>query len=309
MRLYYEARHFWSKRGETGVRKSIELFQRAIDLDPGFALAYVGLADAYAVLHNASSLPTSETFPRARAAALQALEIDPDLPEAQISLAYIEHYYDRDWSEAERLYKRALELRPDNVTAHQWYAELLTVTGREEQARREIDQALELDPLSPIISATAVWIELMTRNYDRGLERGRTAIAVNPGDPRALAYMARILTELGQYEEAITMQRKAAASGNLIMDLWTAEALARSGETAQAANLVRTIEGQRGYLNPYYLAFPHIALGHEERALTLLERALDENVEQLAWISVDPSLDPLRANEQFQSIVRRSRPE
>ncbi|MBW3671614.1 MAG: tetratricopeptide repeat protein, partial [Acidobacteria bacterium] len=305
MRLYYEARHFWSKRGETGVRRSIELFRKAIDLDPGFALAYAGLADAYAVLHNASALPTSETFPRARAAALKALEIDPDLPEAQISLAYVDHYYDRDWDEAERRYRRAIELQPDNATAHQWYSELLAVTGREEEARREIDRALELDPLSPIISATAIWIELVTRNYDRGLERGRAAIAVNPGEARSLAYMARIRTELGDYDEAVSMHRQAAASGNRILELWLAEALARSGQKTEARDLVEKIEDEPGYVNPYYLAFPYIALGQHDRALALLEKAVDTNVEQLAWLAVDPSLDPLRRHERFKSLIRR----
>lgn len=305
VRLYYEARHFWSKRGEAGVGRSIELFQKAIDLDPGFALAYAGLADSYSVLHNASALPTSETFPRARAAALKAIEIDPELPEAQISLAYVDHYYDRDWEDAERRYERAIELRPDNATVHQWYAELLSVTGRAEEARREIDRALDLDPLSPIISATAIWIELMTRNYEHGLERGRAAIAVNPGEPRSLAYMARIRTELGDYDAAISMHRQAAASGNRIMEIWLAEALARSGRKTEAEDLVEKIEDQPGYVNPYYLAFPYIALGQHDRALDLLEKAVDTNVEQLAWLAVDPSLDPLRPHDRFRSLTER----
>ena len=305
MDLYYQARHFWSKRGEEDVRRSIQLFQEAIDVDPKFALAYVGLADAYAVLHNASGLPTDATFPRARAAARRALELQPDLPEAQITLAYVDHYYELDWESAEARYRRAIELRPDHATAHQWYAELLTVTERHEEARRMIEKAMALDPLSPIISVTAIWLDFMARDYERAVQTGRGVMAANPNDPRALAYTARALVEQGRFEEAERMHREAAKlSNNAIMSLWLAESLARSGRPGEARAILKAIESSGSYVNPYYHALPHIALGDHPRAITLLEQAVETRVEQRAWLHLDPSLDPLRNSPQFQKITR-----
>jgi len=305
MDLYYQARHFWSKRGEEDVRRSIQLFQEAIDVDPKFALAYVGLADAYAVLHNASGLPTDATFPRARAAARRALELQPDLPEAQITLAYVDHYYELDWKSAEARYRRAIELRPDHATAHQWYAELLTVTERHEEARRMIEKAMALDPLSPIISVTAIWLDFMARDYERAVQTGRGVMAANPNDPRALAYTARALVEQGRFEEAEKLHRRAAEiSGSAIMNLWLAECLARSGRPGEARAILKAIESSGSYVNPYYHALPHIALGDHPRALTLLEQAVETRVEQRAWLHLDPSLDPLRNSPQFQKITR-----
>jgi eukaryotic-like serine/threonine-protein kinase len=305
MDLYYQARHFWSKRGEEDVRRSIQLFQEAIDVDPKFALAFVGLADAYAVLHNASGLPTDATFPRARAAARRALEIDPDLPEAQVSLAYIDHYYELDWESAEARYRRAIELRPDHATAHQWYAELLTVTGRPEEARKMIEKAMALDPLSPIISGTAIWLDFMARQYDRAVQTGRGVMAANPNDPRAMAYTARALVEQGRFDEAEKLHRQAAdLSGSAIMNLWLAECLARSGRPGEARHILASIESTGTYINPYYHALPHIALGNHPRALTLLEQAVETRVEQRAWLHLDPSLDPLRERNVIPSAAR-----
>jgi eukaryotic-like serine/threonine-protein kinase len=308
MELYYQARYFWSRRGAEGVSRSIELFQKAIDQDPQFALAYVGLADAYSVLHNAAGLPASETFPRARAAAMKALQIDPTLPEAQISLGYLSHYYELDWERAETLYRRAIELRPDHATVHQWYAELLVVTGREDQARVEINRALELDPLSPIISATEIWLELMMRDYERAVHRGRSARAANPSDARAAAYIGRALVEMERLEEGEAMLRKAAEmEPSYIFDLWLAETLARRGKRTEAVKLLRSIESL-DYINPYYHAFPYIALGDYPQALGLIEQAVETRVEQRAWMGTDPSLDPLRSREEFQSLLGRLRP-
>ncbi len=305
-RLYYEGRHFWNKRDAEGLQKAIELFHQAIDVDPQFALAYVGLAEAYSVLNNAASLPTSETFPRARAAARRALEIDESLAEAHVSLAYVMEKYDRDWAEAEKEYQRAIALRPDYATAHQWYAELLTSRGRKKEASAAMQRARELDPLSPIIAASDIWLELMFRDYDAAVRSGRSAIAAFPDFPISHSYTARALVEKGSNDEAIAMHRRAVSlRPSRVLELWLAEALARDGARAESLEILRRIETSGDYVNPYYLAFPYIAMGDHERALTLLEEAVETSVEQLAWFDLDPSLDPLRTSPRFQSLSKR----
>lgn len=257
-------------------------------------------------MNNTASLPTSETFPRARAAARRALEIDESLAEAHVSLAYVMEKYDRDWAAAEKEYQRAIALRPDYATAHHWYAELLTSRGRNQEARAALQRARELDPLSPMIAAQGIWMELMFRDYDAAVRNARSAIAAFPDFPNAHSYGARALLEKGETDEAIDMHRRAVSlrpSTNL--ELWLAEALARDQEIGEALKIVRRIEARRDYVNPYYLAFPYIAMGDHERALTLLEEAVETSVEQLAWFDIDPSLDPLRTSPRFQSMSKR----
>ncbi|HVT45698.1 MAG TPA: tetratricopeptide repeat protein [Thermoanaerobaculia bacterium] len=213
---------------------------------------------------------------------------------------------DRDWAAAEREYQRAIALRPDYATAHQWYGELLTSRGRKEEARAAMERARELDPLSAIIAASDIWLELMFRDYDAAVRSGRSTIAAFPDFPSARSYTARALLEKGQNSEAIAMHRTAVSlRPSKILELWLAEALARDGKTSEALAIVRRIEAGGEYVNPYYLAFPYIALGDQERALDLLEEALETSVEQLAWFDLDPSLDPLRTSPRFQSMSKR----
>jgi tetratricopeptide (TPR) repeat protein len=309
-RLYLRARYAWNKRDGQSILRSIALFNQAIDRDPTFALAYSGLADAYAIVGTLASLSARDTFSKAKAAAVKAVEIDDSIAEAHTSLAYVKHYWDHDWTGAEEEYRRAIALNPNYATAHQWYSELLSALGRHQEARREIDRAVELDPLSPMIPAMRVLTSYFARDYPGAIAVGKKCIADFPDFVQSWAYLGRAYTENGNRRESIDALTRAMPppdnAAAPIIDAWLAHAYARAGQTDKtraAAGRLRKI-GER--MNPYYLSYPFIDLGRRDEALTALEKASEDRVEQLVWLKVDPVLDPLRGEPRFQQILARA---
>jgi tetratricopeptide (TPR) repeat protein len=200
--LYLRGRYYWNKRTPDGFRKALEVFQQATENDPGYARAYAGLADSYAMMSNYGFAPATDCMPQARAAALKALQIDDSLAEAHTSLAVIAQDYDWDWQMAEKEYRRAIELNANYATAHHWYAEYLAYQGRFHEALAESERARELDPLSLIIAADNGAIFYFSRQYDRAIERFRAVLDMDPGFARAhlviLAYAQK-----GQFAAAL----------------------------------------------------------------------------------------------------------
>ena len=207
--LYLKGRFQWNKRDAEGLYKAIDFFNQAIEIDPQYAQAYAGLADCYNLLDIWAGLPTRETFPKAKAAAQKALAIDDQLAEAHTSLAYAIHTYEWDWNAAEAEYKRAIALNPNYATAHQWYAEFLTAVGRFDDARREGQKALELDPMSPIINAVVGWNEIMARRYDAAIEQTLRTTQLFPSFAPGHAYLGLAYLEAGKPREAIAAFEKA----------------------------------------------------------------------------------------------------
>ncbi|MFQ5741942.1 MAG: BTAD domain-containing putative transcriptional regulator, partial [Acidobacteriota bacterium] len=202
--LYLKGRHHWNKRTAEGLQKGIRHFQQAIDEDPTYALAFCGLADCYNLLSLYSVVPPSEAMPRARSAAVRALEIDEDLAEAHTSLAYSRLYYDWDWKGAEEGFQRALELNPSYATAHHWYHEYLTATGRFQEQREAIRRAEELDPLSLIIKTEVGWGLYYARQYDRAVHHLKKTLEMESSFAVAHYILGLVRLQQGQFAEAVS---------------------------------------------------------------------------------------------------------
>ncbi|MCK4823465.1 tetratricopeptide repeat protein, partial [bacterium] len=198
--LYLLGRHFWNKRTPPDLLKSIEYFEKAVELDPEYALAYSGIADALVVLPVQFAMPAKEAYPKAQEQARKALAIDDKLAEAYSCLAVIKREFEYDWSGAERYYKRAIELNPNYATAHQWYAEFLTSMGRFDEALDEIHKAQVLDPLSPIIATVEIVVLYHARQYDRALESFQKVLELDPNFPQAHLWSAFINLRKQNYD-------------------------------------------------------------------------------------------------------------
>jgi serine/threonine protein kinase/tetratricopeptide (TPR) repeat protein len=307
--LYLKGRFQWNKRNAEGLYKAIEFFNQAIEIDPQYALAYAGLADCYNLLDIWAGLPTNETFPRAKAAAQHALAIDDQLAEAHTSLAYAIHTYEWDWPAAEREYKRALALNPNYATAHQWYAEFLTATGRFDEAAEQGKKALELDPMSPIINAVVAFNDTMARRYPLAIEQGHRTTQLFPDFMPGHAYLGLALLESGRPHEAIAaFQESQKLQDIVVVSTWLIRAHRAAGDLATAERMTRELEkrGRREYLPPFYMAALYAHEGNHDRAFEELDRALRERTGALVWTKVDPALDPLRADPRFAAVLGKT---
>ena len=294
--LYLKGRFQWNKRNAQGLYNAIELFNQAIEIDPQYALAYAGIADCYNLLDIWANLPTSETFPRAKAAAQKALSIDDQLAEAHTSLAYAIHTYEWDWKAAEREYQRALELNPNYATAHQWYAEFLTAVGRFDEAEQQGQKALDLDPMSPIINAVVAWNYTMARRYDAAIQQGTRTTQLFPDFMPGHAYLGLALLESGRPREALGPFETARKQLDIVVvRTWLARAHYAAGSTEVAMRMLRELERGRDYRPPYYMAALYAQVGDLDHARRELERARRERTGAYVWFNVDPAMDRLRS--------------
>jgi serine/threonine-protein kinase len=302
-------RHFWNTRTEDGLARSIQYFQKAIDADPGYALAYVGLADSYAILAGYGPVPPHEAMPKAKAAALTALELDGDNAEARASLAYVLTIYDYDWSRGEQEFKRAIALNPGYATARHWYGHHLMFVGRFDEAVAEMRRARELDPLSPIITTEVGYPRFFARQYDQAIDDYRRALDLNPTFFRAHWLLGQAYEQKRMFPEAVAALERAVelSNGNLVMTAALAHARALAGMRAEAEAIVDRLErvSRESYFSPYFLAEVHLALGHTGEALDWLDKAYAARDYFLRWLRIDPRLDPLRSQARFQALERR----
>jgi DNA-binding SARP family transcriptional activator/TolB-like protein/Flp pilus assembly protein TadD len=311
-RLYLKGRYFWSKRTAETVKKSLEYFQRAIGKDSNYALAYVGLADSYTKLGDVgvAVLLPREAFSQAKIAAVRALAIDGTLAEAHTSMAHL-HMHDYEWLEAEREFKCANELNPNYATTHHWYAYLLLMVGRLDEAMIEIAEALELDPLSLPINADYGDILYFSRHYDQAIEQLRKTLEMDSHFYPARIYLGRVYEEKQMYEESITEFQKARDLSRDIADPLAAlgHAYALSGEREKAlAMLARLNElSKTSYVSPYGVATVYAGLGEKGKAFEWLRRASAEHAGWVIYLKVDPKLDPLRTDRRFKELLRSVR--
>jgi serine/threonine-protein kinase len=310
--LYLKGRFYWNKRTEEGMLKSIEYFQQAIERDPNFALAYSGLADAYDLLaapDAAGGLPANEAMPKAKAAALKALEIDDALAEPHVSLAHVKYYYDRDWVGAEREYKRAIELNPNYPTAHQWYAVYLMSAGRFDEALAETRRAQELEPLSLPINMTLGWVLLNARQYDRSIEQLRKTLEMDPNFILTHHRLGLVYEQKGMYDEAIAEFRQVRnlSAGKPLGVAPLAHAYALSGKLAEAQKTLAELQkiSQQHYVSPASIAIIYAALGDKDQAFAWLQKADKERDGLLARLRVDPRFDSLRSDPRFNDFAKR----
>lgn len=308
--FYLRGRFYWNKRSAEGMKKAIEQFQQAIEKDPSYALAYAGLADAYATSPGYSATPVSEVAPKARAAAARAIELDPNLAEAHASLAYIRMSFNTDAAGAEKELRRAIDLNPNYPTAHHWYALLLGSLGRFDEAKREILRAQQLDPLSLIINRTVGTIFSWAGDYDQALVAARKTLEIDPNFPPAHEDIAAIYGIKGRYEEALQEMNKAIALNGRLPRYLAAIACiqAKSGHKLEAQKMLDGLlaHEKTDYVSSADIALVYAALGDKEKALARLEEAVNHGEKTYLNLKVGAAWDSLRGDPRFADLMRRA---
>lgn len=305
---YLRGRHFWNKRTGKDLLRSLDLYRRAIELDPNLAVAHAGLADSLVLVGLWGMQPPHQVFPEARSAALRALAIDETLAEAHTALAEVRKDHDLDWEAAERGYRRAIALNPAYATAHHWYAQLLSMSGRHSEAIAEILEARRQQPLSVPINAFAAYIYLVARQYDQAVAAAERAIELEPRSALAYWYLGRAYTVQEKWSDAIDALHEAASlSGDLALckgDL--ALAMRRAGEQARAKSVLQSLQqaSLKQYVSPIHIGKAHLGAGNGEAALVWLERAAKQGI-PLALGLADPEFDELRGQRGFRELCAR----
>lgn len=300
---YLKGLYFWNRRM---TDKAAGYFQQAIDLDSGYAQAYAGLARCY-VLGGPGDLPVRESMLRARAAATKALEIDDTLAEAHAPLAYVKLFLDWDWRGAEAEFKRALDLNPNYATAHQWYANVLSLTGRYEEAFEEDRRAQALDPFSPVLYTHAGNMYSFARRYDRATEQYRKALDLDPSEVPAREGLVNIYELEGLYEEALSeRERITVLSGGKLQDVAPLRnAYTRRGPGGYWQKRLESelVDGNQW---PAEIAGLYARLGQDEKAFHWLNKAYDQRDYELLFVKNDPIYDHLRPDPRFQNLLRQT---
>lgn len=307
--LYLKGRYFWNKRTAQGLQQAIECFQKAVAIDAK-APAYAGLADSYALLSGYSlTTPQTESMPKARTAALKALELDEGLAEAHTSLALITENYDWDWQAAEKEFRRAIELNPSYATAHQWYAEYLALQGRFDEALAESERARRLDPVSLIIASDNGQILYYSRLYDRAIAQFRAVLEMEPNFFPA-HIVAGPYVEKGQFANAL------AETGKLMIPAdgpwawsWRAYIYGRAGQPAQARRALEKLQQlyRQEYVGPDPALFAYIGMGDKDQAFAWFEKAYADHANSLTSLKVNPAYDSLRSDPRFKDLMHRVR--
>jgi TolB-like protein/DNA-binding winged helix-turn-helix (wHTH) protein/Flp pilus assembly protein TadD len=306
---YLRGRSFWNQRTPAGLEQAVAHFQRAIDLDPGYAEAYSGLADTYTALGYTSYWSPKNSFPKAQELANKALQIDPSLAEARSSLAYARLYYDWDWKGAEKEFQRAIAANPNYATAHHWYSVLLTARSRNGEALSEIRRAHELDPLSVPISTDMGFELYYARHYDEAITQLRSVLQTSPKFPLAHLWLGRAYEQKGMYPEAIIEFEQA---GTALKD-WpviiaaAGHAYARWGHKAEATAAMRRMNEltKEKYVTPYGVALIYAGLDDKDQAINWLQNAYEDRSHWLVWLKLDPRFDNIRPDPRLQELLQR----
>ena len=312
---YLRGRYFWNKRTEVDLKLAIDYFEQAIARDPGYALAYAGLADTYESLgfsFDAAVLSPREAMPRARAAALKALELDDASAEAHTSLAFEAFLYEWDPTAAEQHFRRALELNPQYANAHHWYSHYLMARGRIDESLAESRRALELDPLNVLSSTHLGWHYLYAREYNLAIQTLRRAIEMDPSSPSSalprrflgFAYQQKGLIgeALAEMEKALEIRKESAEILGELGHMYAA-----AGRPDRARRILQDLEGKSKthYTSPYFAAIVYAGLGDRDRAFASLDRAVVDRSDVLVYLGVEPRLDSLRSDPRFQALLRQ----
>jgi serine/threonine-protein kinase len=308
IQLYMKGRFYWNKRTPEGLKTSVGYFEQAIQKDPTYALAYAGLADAYILLSEWWVYPAKECYPKAKDAALKALQIDNDLGEAHTSLAAILRDFEFDWSGAEREYKRAIALNPNYPTAHQWYAEYLGLTGRHQEALGEILKAQELDPLSLVINYVIGFVYYSDRQYEKTIEQCRKVFELDSSFAAAQSLFVDAYVQKGMNDQELAEVDKIR---EMAVGKAYNEKFNRIYKSAGWKGLARwdlavwdsLSKHQRVFYTTY--AYDYAVIGEKEKALHALEKSLEEREYGLLFLKVDPAYDSLRSDPRFIAILKK----
>jgi TolB-like protein/Tfp pilus assembly protein PilF len=308
-RLYLQGRHHWNRWTEEGFYKAIGYFQQAIEKDPSYALAHDGVADCYVLLGWNSYLPPKDAFPKAKVAAMAALEIAPDLGEAHTDLAAVLWLHDWQWAEAQNEFKRSLELNPCYPTANHYYAECLMTLGRNAEALARMKKSLELDPLSLIINVAIGWAYYHARQYDEAVAQLLRTVELDPNYPMTYWILGLIYRDTARYDLAISAGEKGVSlsGGSPLMRAALAQTFAAAGAPEKAIEIADELNelAKQRYVAPHFFAGIYVGLGEHDRAIEYLEKSCAEHCHWLIYLHVDPSMDDLRNDPRFQDLLRR----
>jgi eukaryotic-like serine/threonine-protein kinase len=306
--LYLKGRFYWNRRTAEGLKKCIEQFQQAVDKDPSFALAYVGLADCYTPLEEYAGTPSSQTLPVARAAAMRALQLDDSLAEAHTSLGYV-NIHSWQFSDAEKELKRGIELNPNYPTGHLWYSIYLRSMGRLEEAMAENKRAQQLDPLSPIMVAAIAPLYNLKGDLKSGIEEVKKVIEMDPNFPLAHGYLGLAYLKQGREQDAITeLQKAVELSGKSSEQLsFLGYAYGVIGKRAEALAVLRQLEERyaRRESPAMFPAAVYVGLGEKNQAFDWLERDFQARTGLLVFITFYPHYDTLRDDPRYTDLLRR----
>ncbi len=307
---YHKGRVYWEQRTREGLLKSIEYFKAATLLDPGYAPAWAGMADAYLAL----GVPTFGAFRPQEArrlgdeATLKALRLDPDLAEAHASLAFAFFFYDWNWTAAEARFQKAIQLNPQYATAHHWYADYLNAMGRQDEAMQEIRTAFRLEPLSILIHRDFAWHYFFQGNYAAAVAQLAETLKIDPQYAAARSLLGRAFIEQGKCVEGLAELRKAAEDMPRSAALaFIAYGEAAAGQTAKAGHTLERVVAlsDREYVSPYYVALVYARLGRTAQALDWLEKGFKEHDTTMVSLNIDPRFDALRHEPRFQALIQK----
>ena len=306
---YLKGRYFWNKRTGEGLKKALEYFKQAIEEDPAFGGAYAGLADTYGLLGNSdfAVLSPREAYPKAKAAASKALELDDSLGEAHTSLAFCLGFFEWQWEAAEKQYLQAMALNPSYATAHQWYALQLTLLRRFDEAIVEIRKAESLDPLSLVIAADVADVLFAASRYEEAINQSRKLIEMDPNFAIGHFELGQALVQTKQYDLAITELEKAKelSGGDTTCLAILAYAYAASGKPEKAIELLNELQQRPNHHFSYASAeaLIYASLNNKDRAMASLQQAYEDRFDALALRS--PAFDSLRSDPRFRALEQR----
>jgi tetratricopeptide (TPR) repeat protein len=285
------------------------LFQQAVQKDPLYALAYVGIADSFGVLGLFSYMPPHQAYPRAKAAVEKALEIDPELAEAHASLGWIRMHYDWDWQAAEKEFRWAIKNNPDYAPAHLWYGMLLGITGRFDLSVDEMKKAQELGPLEPLINAMLGWSLYMARRFEESIEQNRKVIEMEPNFSIVYWYQIGNMAAMKMWDEAILCARKVMQlTGGAAFALGSLGfALGSAGMRDQALNALERLNdlAKDRYDSPFHRASIYVGLGEKDKAFENLEKAYTDRESMLAYLGTWPFFDSVRSEPRFKDLLHK----
>ena len=309
---YLKGRYHLHRRTPDDLARGLQYFEAAVAVDPDSALAHAGLADAYVLLVDYGLLHPTKGVPKVRAAATRAIELDPTLADAYPSLAVIRAHWDREWQDAEDLYRKAIGLNPGCATAHHWLAtDFLAVVGRLDEGELELEIALQLDPLSSIIHEGRASFSIWRRQYDEAVRRYCEIREFDPTFYKAYTGLGRVYALQGKYTDALAMLEKGRALAGDVPNILGAmgEIFALSGDTASARRILAELTARAldSYVPSTCFARVHSGLGEVERALDWLEKGCEQRELPMAMLKIHPVYDPLRDKPRFQAVVERMR--
>ena len=305
--LYLKGLYFWKRRYERGLQKALQYFMQAAAKDPNYALPHVGIADAFNILGVYSFMDPRQAYPKARAAAQKALEIDPGLAEVHASLGWIVMWYDRDWAGAERHFRKAIEMKPDYALSHLWYGNLLFCTRRFDEAVAEMRKGVELEPIEPAPPTHLAWALYFARRYDESIAELRGVIASDPEFSLTYQWLALNYQAKGMWDQAIVSSRRSAElTGSAFALSLVGSSCALAGRPAEARQVLEqlaTMSNER-FVGSLWHATVWLAIGDKAKALDLLEKACQERESALAFLDVWPIFDDIRSEPRFRDLLK-----